>query len=271
MANAKNLRPSWDKKTKFPSLMTYVKEEDLKAILHSKSEQIEFCEYIFHDKDPKVPHFHVVLSLKKPRYVSEIIGWFARCIDDSGNPVNTMGKPTRSCADMDDYLTHKNDSTKHQYIDTDIKVLIGNRAEYREMQTEYQAQEEKEAQKAFEKEALADDIEQELQDCIDGVPFREMARRYGRDYIKNWKSYKEYASNVVFEETLDVSKALAVQSSALDVAMIERERECLSSGYKAGTKDALNALYTYVSAQVEHGATYLKDIEKLIFNMKTDI
>lgn len=262
-------RPSWDKKTQFPSLMTYANETQIKYVLSEKSEQLDFSEYILHDKDNKEPHFHVVIHLKKPRYISEILAWFSRCVDDEGKKVNTMGQVTRSTEDIDEYLLHSNDQTKHQYLEEDIKVPYGSREVYRELKTEYQFIDEKNAEKEYAKEASADDVEKQLQDIIDGVPFREMARRYGRDYIKNWRSYREYASEVVFQETLDVEKALKVKGSPLAFALEERDCQYASMGYEIGSKQVLMSLGAYVDAQVEYGATYLKDIAELIHNMKS--
>lgn len=264
-ANKKNNRPLWDKKTRFPSLMTYADEQQIRFVLNQKSDQLLFAEFIAHDKDDKAPHYHVVLELKKPRYISEIISWFKACVDSKGRLVNTMGEATKSTEDIDDYLTHKNDLTKHQYTACDIRVLIGSRDEYRTHETEYQAVENAEAAKAFAKEAYADDVESQLQAIIDGTSHREMARRYGRDYIKNHKAYKEYALLMVVEETGELPEHLVCDP--LQNLINKKCRESTEYGTER-TVSALTSLYG--RAMTECGLTdaiqtqVAKKIEKYI-------
>lgn len=241
MKSKNSNRPEWDKKTRFPSLITYADEKQIVKVLNEKSDQLLFAEYIDHNKDNNVAHRHIVLELKAPRYISDVIAWFKGCLDSDNKPVNTRGEVTRSTEDIDDYLTHANDDTKYQYKECDIKVSIGTRDEYRTHVTEIQAIENSKALKSFENEARADDVETQLQAIIDGTPHREMARRYGRDYIKNHKSYKEYALLMVVEETGELPEHLICDP--LQNLINKKVREANDYGVER-TSTALTHLYS---------------------------
>lgn len=196
-------RAEFDVSTRFHHLTTYAPTEQVKQVLTGKSEQLVFAECILHDKDvkedgsPKEPHVHVLIELKSPRYLTDVCKWFKKCLDNAGRTVTTRSieiSPTTQ--DADDYLTHKGELTKHQYADEDVKVLVGSRDDFRDSKIDkhHDAAEGDENNKA-------DEVENLLQDVVDKVPLRQMARRYGRDFIKNYNAYRNYALQIVAEET----------------------------------------------------------------------
>lgn len=188
------------------SLVTYAKPEQVAKILLEKSSQLQYAETAYHDKDTdKDPHSHINLWLVNPRDPQDLRKWFKACADHKDEIANTFVEPTHNAEGAHEYLTHKNQEGKYQYADEVIKVLAGKTEEYLESVTDEEEVRNRSQERARDREALreaqADDVEAQLQAIIDGTSHREMARRYGRDYIKNHKAYKEYALLMVVEET----------------------------------------------------------------------
>lgn len=197
-----------EKESKALSISTYAQEEQILKIFESKQTQILGFAYIFHDKDVSEPHRHVVVVLKRSRKQQEVLNWFKKCTDDKGERCNTRLQPIACMRGLEEYLTHSDDDSikagKHQYNEQDIKVLKDD--ELFDYVTDYDKAQEREKVK----EEKADEVESLIDDIISGVPLREMARRYGRDYMKNATAYRRYASDVVLEETGDLGKALQI-------------------------------------------------------------
>lgn len=252
------------------SLITYATEECLRKVINEKSELIRFASCAWHDKDlkedgsSKEPHHHVNLWLVNPREIDDICKWFKKCIDSSGCVCNTRGEFTHRASAAHYYLTHSGDSDgesdKYQYDKQIIKVLRGDLAEYIASKTDTELRYEKNLEREERAEAKADDLEQELNDIIEGKPLRYMARQYGRDYIKNRKAYHEYASQMVLEETGDINKSCAVLGVGYDQLLYEERSKAHADGLQAGLK----AIHTMVAHDVQQGATYNNDLLKKI-------
>lgn len=256
--------PINNKKTKYISLMTYAQENDIKRILNEKSAQLENAFYIYHDKDESEPHYHIVIELKTDRAIKEIISWFKKCNDINGNTVNTFGETVISCAAIAEYLTHTGigQETKHQYKLEDIKEPIGKIDNFRQSKSDYEIK--KQANnKRIEK---ADNNEKLLDDLIEGLPCREMARRYGRDFMKNHKAYREYAAMVVIEEDGDLEKACKIASNGFEYLRQEAER----AAFEDGVITALTRVYDIVVDE-ENGycKSTIKDIKNIYKKMTT--
>lgn len=248
-------------KTKYIALSSYASEGDIARILSEKSEQIEHAFYCFHDKDESEPHTHIVLGLVASRNPSEIANWFKKCVNDEGRVQRTTAQAVISCRGIGDYLTHSGEGSgqqeKHQYTDEDIKVSKGCLADFKKLKTEAEIA----AEAAEKREAKADESEQLLQDIIDKVPAREMARRYGRDYMKNHKSYREYAALVVLEETGDLPRADEIGSGGFQYI----NEVCRREAYEDGVISALNRVYEMV-ADEENGfsRTTKEDFKRIL-------
>lgn len=238
-----------DVTTKFHALTTYVSEDQLKTVIQAKSSQIEHARYIFHYKEDKEPHTHIVIVTSKPRKLSEIRAWFKDLPDTKGEKANTLSEELYSTQDMEEYMLHedddsKADESKHQYLAEDIKVLQGDTDEYLSLETRLQETrrlaEESEERKLKQREASADDVEGQLDDIIKGTPLREMARKYGRDYIKNRRAYNEYAAMVVCEETGVLP--LHLLADPIVEKMNEQRRQAANDGYEEALRVS-NALW----------------------------
>lgn len=259
------------------SLSTYATEESLRRVITEKSDYIRYAECAYHDKDvnddgkPKIPHRHVNLWLYEPREEKDVRNWFKRCQDTTGAVCNTLSNETYSAGAAHDYLTHSGSSDgeagKYQYDKRIIKVLCGDTSTYITSKTQTELRREKAAEQEARANAKADDIEQELEDIINGEPLRYMARRYGRDYIKNRKAYHEFASQMILQESGDLNLSCKILGVGFDQMLYEERSKAHADGLRTGLK----AIQTLVAHDIQQGATYnnalLAKIDMLIQNL----
>lgn len=244
------------KEFKYISLSTYATEEEFTRVFTEKAPYIKGVSYILHDKDyPKEPHYHIALELKRSRKGQAIIRWFKGLKDSKGQCANTFGEEVISVSALHDYFMHVDEESikegKHQYTEEDIKVIEGlpNAWDY------VTAWEKAEAQAEL-KEQKADEVEQMIDDIINEVPSREMARRYGRDFMKNASQYRKFCAEVVLEESQDIEKAIRLgrfDNKVLDKAVAEatnhvlecvaiRITDCYSKNCEPTLQDLLESL-----------------------------
>lgn len=191
---------------------TYATAESLENALEGKG--LEAYAYILHDKDGCEPHLHVVMLADRSRRGKDMYAWLKDCVDSKGELANSEIEVVRSMDACHKYLTHSDDTSKqkgkHQYEEENIIYPMGGEPWDYKTPTDIQFQ-------SKEKErASAEKCDQLIQDIIDRVPAREMARRYGRDYMKNHMVYRKFAAEVLLEEGGDFEKAFALTDSALD-------------------------------------------------------
>lgn len=216
------------KSTRALFIRTYANEECLNSVIIKHNDSISSCAYILHDQDKAVPHRHVVLLLERSRRMADIYGWFASCVDDKNEECNTEVEEVLSMNAVHEYLTHSDEKSrqegKHQYAEEDIVYPKGNNP------WDYKTAKDKAFEAKEKKDQYADENEQLLQDIIDGVSFREMARKYGRDYMKNYKQYRAFASQVVLEETGDFEMALKLMNDLTEQYRNEEKRMAYENG-----------------------------------------
>lgn len=243
-----------EKETKALSIVTYAQEEQILKIFESKQTQILGFAYILHDCDTSESHRHIVLVLKRSRKQCEVLNWFKACTDDKGEKCTTLLKPIACMRGLEEYLTHSDDDSikagKHQYTEHDIKILKDE--ELFGYVTDY----DKALEREKVKEEKADEVESLIDDIINGVPLRDMARRYGRDYMKNSSAYRRYAADVVLEETGDLVRALQIcryEQRVLDQVANEATEHVLTcvkmhieNAYKAKAEPTCNDLLEFI-------------------------
>lgn len=163
------------------SLVTYLSENQLNEVLQRKSEYIKAFSYCVHDMDKdKEKHTHIILLLNSPRYVSTVKNWFNGYVDDSGNTVNTLCQKCHNVTSAFDYLIHKDNPEKYQY---DPCLRITSDLQF------------------FSETSDNEDVAKlALFDLLDGVPLREVAKRYGRDFIYHYGHIKDLLHDILCEE-----------------------------------------------------------------------
>ena len=232
--------------TKLISCVTYATSEQLKYVISSHSDQVQDCIAILHDKDtkedgtPKESHLHFLISLKTSREISSVTGWLKKCIDEKGQAVNTLGEPVKSTKSAYEYLTHTGQDGKHQYADTDIIVLQGSIEHWLTLEGEVERNNRRKLEKQQRKDEQAKEVDQLIQDCIENVSERQMAQKYGRDYIRNRRTYKEFAAIVQYQETGEIAEHL-VHDIVQDLrnSLNDHERQAIAQTAIAKTLTAV--------------------------------
>lgn len=159
------------------SLVTYCDESLFLPILKANSKSFA---YIYHDKDLKddgslkEPHFHIVVSFQSNRSPHSVRELFP----DKPNTFVEVAFDKSACFR---YLTHSDDPDKFQYPIQAVKGVNFS---------------------SFSVSGDASDISQFLDDLspFSVLTLRELAIKYGRDFIKNYRTYRSYAKAVYEEE-----------------------------------------------------------------------
>lgn len=166
------------------SLVTYLPPAELAQVFGDKADKVRAYAYATHDKDTnkdgsrKEPHTHVIVWLNTPYAPSTIKNWF-RGYDDKGELVNTLAEPCKDISAMYRYLTHKDNPDKYQY-DDDVVICSDP--------------------SMFEDDVQTCDTWTAVDDLLNGVPLREVARRYGRDFIYHYSHIRQLVQDIKQEE-----------------------------------------------------------------------
>lgn len=155
-------------KTRNWFLVTYAKPEDFKPLL----EECNKWAYIYHDRDKKEPHYHIIAIFKNARYfngIKELIQ----------STQNTLGEPIKTTIDQCyTYLTHSEEEDKVIYEEKEIVK----------------------SENFTIKEEKKDNITEILEDIINGETLRTLAIKYGKDFVKNVHKYIQYAEMMLRQE-----------------------------------------------------------------------
>lgn len=172
------------------ALITYHSEEVIKAVLTLNSDLIRHYAYILHDKDirtkengevvPVEPHYHLLLNLNNAMTYTAVCKLFPK-------EQNTMAQPMRDMSDCFNYLNHNDKPDKYQYDDSLIKC------------------DDLDYWQGLKKGESADRVLNILDDILNGVSFRDLAKRYGRDLIINYYKYRQFAIEMQRQEDLQKS------------------------------------------------------------------
>lgn len=167
------------------SLTTYCDEEFVLKTLEFHTNQIKAFAYCVHDHDlddngePKETHIHLLLLLNYPYPPSTVCNWFNKT-DTEGKKINTLWQQLVYPTLMYRYLIHLDNPEKYQY---DPALRICSETKY------------------FIDETSNGDVSQlALFDLLDGVPLREVAKRYGRDFIYHYGHIKQIYNDIKLEE-----------------------------------------------------------------------
>lgn len=163
------------------SILTYANKLQVETILERKKGAYTDYAYIVHDKDKAPPHIHIFMCFGSDRRGTDILKWFDNLIDEKGQLINTRFETVKSSESLLDYLTHKNEADKVHYSETDI-VYSSEQAREKLL------------------EDTADNGFGALDEMLNEIPLREIARKYGKDFIRNYYSYKALKNDIIDEE-----------------------------------------------------------------------
>ena len=166
------------------SLTLYETPEVIHQFILDNLHIIKYYAYIEHDKD-----FNTDGSLKD-RHVHLLLVFtyniqLGCLINKMGFKSNVFGEAIKDKKACFEYLTHKNNSDKYHYNDSDV---VTNNKEYFLENT-----------KRFRENENLKYLEL-IEDLINGYTYRDMIVKYGRDYIIHYKQYQEMAYLVLNEK-----------------------------------------------------------------------
>lgn len=166
--------------------------------------------YAYHDLDVdkegklKEPHYHILVHFKQARSPNSCIRYIL-------SKQNVFGEECVSPLGAFEYLFHKNDPDKYQY---DKSIVITHNPVYWDR--------------------FLPDIRDRtnidfVEDLFTGVDMLTMAKRYGRDYMKNYRAYEDFIDEVKFRQSRNVQKSIS--SSRLPWAYISDVPICKSQSF----------------------------------------
>lgn len=168
----------------------YATEDKLVSLLNLKLDKIKSYAYIYHDNDTldtgKIgkKHYHLYLELYGKRLLSSVGNWFASLPSDVGAD-NIRIEKVRSVLMCLRYLIHIDDEDKYQY---DSSLVKSYRIDY---------------EKQICCSSSTDGTYDILKDYLTGTPVIELVRKYGREFLYHYPSYKLVAQDVIETKTYE--------------------------------------------------------------------
>lgn len=163
------------------ALISYVSESELKDTLNSHSDDIKHFAYIKHDKDiednkPVTPHWHIILHFFNPHLMSAVKSWFRQF-----STQNTLVQEVKDLGALVEYLTHEDNPEKYHYPKDDIKT--------------------DDRDWLFSCDDDTSSSYEILNSILLGLSYRELAKKYGREFIINHEKYINLAGRIELQES----------------------------------------------------------------------
>lgn len=244
---------------------TYATESDLKTVLAGKRDFIRNLCYIVHDKDEdRDTHIHFLVTLSESMQMKRVSGWFKNCKDTKGEICNTFCEELLSKDAMEEYITHSGkfaQKGKHQYDESEIKVLEGIQDARGHIKGKQDLARERAERREQHQQVTEEQNETFLNDLLARKPHREMAVKYGRDYMKNYKNYRQFAWEVELEEgTKTLDDYLKSTDCVLGEQVEARISQESARGFEKGAITALQTIAGDLHARIADGESYYRDM-----------
>lgn len=186
--------------------------------------------YILHDKDnkadgtPKEAHYHILCTFTA-NITASALAKRLTCV--SGN---TLISTVHDKGKAYEYLTHKNNPDKAQY--PDCAIVKSHDSYY--------------VPPKLKADDKADETSQMIDDIINGKPLREMARKYGRDYMRNRRHYEEFCKDIILEEMGERQDLNAIAEQTY----IDMRRLALENAKDQGLNDGIMEAFTAIGDSI---------------------
>lgn len=151
---------------------------------------------IMHDKDiDKKIHYHLLLILRSARTYTTVVNYFDFKIDNVKQ--NILIEPVFDLNKAYEYLYHLNDKDKYQY--NEIDIICNDKSRF--------------ISKLIDK----DNSISIINDLCNKKSLREMAQIYGKEFIYRYKAYKEFVSDMLFQENYNSYVGLLKEFQNTDI------------------------------------------------------
>lgn len=188
---------------------------------------LETWAYVCHDKDllpdgtPKEIHFHLMFRCSQSSRIR--ITAFKKCFEQ-----NVIVERIRNATLAFEYLTHKNDPDKHQYSTSDVRSFTeAGKREFFVSKDEYN-------------ELCNQSFINDLETCS----MREMALKYGRDFMKNFSRYETFLATMKHDEAM--LEMLRLEADFNDTTLFEQ----FGVDYTDYVKHTNNKLSAYLRKRI---------------------
>lgn len=164
------------------SIVSYRTLEEVQEVLRANANKIRHYAYIKHDKDTdengvlRDTHFHILLNTKNANTYQGVNKWF----NARDQNANTFTQRILDKESAFDYLTHKNDVSKYQYEDSEIKTDS----------IDYWKNQEKE-----------DTVVSIINDIQNGKKLKDLYPIYGKDLVYHYKDIMFFIREMNLEES----------------------------------------------------------------------
>lgn len=187
-------------KSKYFSIETYLPESKIKSYLDFiQIRGLVHYIYILHNKDlkgdgkPCEPHWHLLLEFDKGLTCKSVCNAFNLCAVHNKDPTFSEVRSSVQYFEAGDsipfYLFHLTSGAiakgKHIY---DFSECVSDDLDY---------------WLSFGKITTSGRMEQMFDDMFNGLSPLEMVKRYGRDYVINYRAYKEFFDLYIYNELKD--------------------------------------------------------------------
>lgn len=173
-----------NKTSRYFSIVTYLSEFQLYAVLAQHTSSIRSYMFIEHDKDEAEPHIHLLLRTYSCWNAEQLAKWFSGFSDTEGKKINTFCEIASSIESLVPYILHDTDEAreagKHLYDPSSLKK--GNERELLPRKDCY------------------DETYNILNDMLAGQSLRQMVKRYGKDFVYHYHQYQGIVDNILSQE-----------------------------------------------------------------------
>lgn len=164
------------------SCVFYGQFDELQFVLMKSKHYV----YILHDMEDTDPHYHIVIQFHNQRTITAVVKDFV-------SRANVQVELVRGLSGTIDYLTHENNPEKYQY----------SRDRLRSDSLSYWLSKCIDNQKISKEDEIEHFCEDLVSLCHGTITLKAMACRYGRDFIKNFNSYREFGYQLCNEVEKD--------------------------------------------------------------------
>lgn len=178
--NAKESKETTKKFSRFFACVSYIPDTDkVIELIQQHSKSIRAFAVIKHDRDETDAHHHFVIRTFSSWECLKVANWFK---DDSGQ--NTFAQPVHDRQAIIDYLTHEGEFSeetgKHHYDKSEI--IDGGLSDL------------------LPKEDCLDDTDEIIEHLLNGTPFRQLVKMYGRSFVFHYAQYALIAQKISEQE-----------------------------------------------------------------------
>lgn len=166
-----------EKRSRLFGLVTYISDTArIVEMIGNKRNSVRAYALIKHDKDAADLHHHIVIRTHSAWSCSAISKWFK----DTETGQNTFAEFVHDAEGIIDYLTHENEVGKYHYSKDEI--IDGGLTDL------------------LPRADTCDSSFDIIEEMLSGVSTRELCKRYGREFIYRYASYRAVVEQIKEEE-----------------------------------------------------------------------